>query len=375
MLSVIQRSSETVAHYSREAARLVAQFERENPDEQRREPLIHTAEWFLNCHGVWAESSIRIFALALAQEIEGMLEYDSFPADSREGQLLWHLKYDRPASVKKVAKSKKGEVAHQKTVATKKRKAGTKKRRKRRKSLPMKELRSLVTYFRSRRDEFSHWIAGYVMIASRLGWRPGEIVNLQREGSLLRAAAEKRTNNRGLTDACEIGIDAYIEKACLIKSVSLASELDRWIADARRWEAHYGGLAKLLDNINGRLATASKNCAIRRVCSYTFRHFAISCMKASKFSCQEIAVIINHASDRTATEHYGKRQHGVKRPKKILCFDRLRLLLVRNQVRSFSRPAVSAEAPSMDEMHQTRELEKADEKLAVETGSVWQFSC
>ena len=378
MLSVIQRSSSTVAFYSREAARLVDQFERANPDEQRRQPLIATAEWFLNSSGTFAGSSIRVFALALDQEIRGMLEYDSFDPDSKHGQILHRLKNDRPDSNKKEKKAEKSKkVAHQKKVAAKKKKAATKKRKKRRKSLPMNELRDLVRYFRSREDEFSLWIVGYIIVASRLGWRPGEIVNLQRDSSLLRAGAEKHTNNRGLTDTCEVDISAYFERARLIRSAPLASLIDRWIADARRWEAYYGGQKKLLANINGRLATASKHCEIKRVCTYTFRHFAISCMKASKFTCTEIAVIINHASDRTAAEHYGKRQHGVRRPKKMLRFDRLRVPLVRNLARPFDRPSVSAKAPemkpAMKELSTACRFEEADEKT-IETETVPQFS-
>lgn len=338
MLSVIKRSSQTFAHYSSEAVRLIAQFQNENPDaDPRRLPIVQTAEWCLGSHGRWSEGTIRIYALALEQEMKTLLEYDTFDPDSREGQILKRLKQDRPASIKKAkqlekeelaaryssevaglieqfhhehpdadprklpilhaaewflnspgrwtaqpvkvyalalkqeiegllefdsfdpgspegqilqrlecapptplkkAKTKKAKaVAHQKKVAAKKKKAATvKKRKKRRKSLPMKELRKLVRYFRSRDDEFSHWIVGYIIFASRVGWRPGEIINLQRDGNLIRAAAEKHTNNRGLTDTCEIDIGAYIEKAHLIRSNSLALEIDRWIGDARKWK-------------------------------------------------------------------------------------------------------------------------------------------
>jgi hypothetical protein len=332
-----QRSAETIADYQREAGRLVAQYMRENPEEEPRDPLIQTGFWFLNSPGRWADSSIRIFALALQQEIEGMLEYDTFDPDSREAHLLRRLKKDRPASIKKIAKSKKAkEVSHQKKVAAKKMKTAAKKKE-RRKSLPMRELRALVRHFRSMDDDFSLWIAGYIVIASRLGWRPGEILDLRREGSFIRAGAEKFTNGRGLTDTCEIDIGAYFERSRLIKRACLASELNRWIADIRKWEAYYGGRPELQDNINSRLATACENCEIERVCTYTFRHVAISCMKASGFTCAEIAVIINHASDRTATEHYGKRRHGIKRAKKMLRFDQSRLPLVRIRARRFDR--------------------------------------
>lgn len=363
---------EAVARYSSEAIALIAQFQREHPDaDQRQLPILQTAEWFLDSPGRWAAKSVKVYALALEQEIESLLEFDTFDPDSREGRILQRLKNNRPAPLKQAKKTgKEKAVAHQNKIAAKKKKASAKKRKRRRKSLPMKELRELVRYFRSREDEFSRWIAGYIKFASRLGWRPGEIINLQREGHLIRAAAEKNTNNRGLTDTCEVDIGAYFEKALLIKSASLASMIDRWIADARKWEAYYGGQAKLLANINGRLATASKKVAIKRVCTYTFRHFAISCMKASKFTCAEIAVIINHASDRTATEHYGKRQHGVKRPKKMLRFDRLRVPLVRSLARPFDRPSVSDRQPKKE----MQPFSRLEETVAIETEWASQFS-
>ncbi|MVT54250.1 hypothetical protein GPL17_27725 [Bradyrhizobium yuanmingense] len=365
------KKEELAAHYSSEVAGLMEQFQHEHPDaDPRKLPILHAAEWFLNSPGRWTAEPVKVYALALKQEIEGLLEFDSFDPDSPEGQILHRLECAPPAPLKRAKTKKARAVAHQKKVVARKKNAATvKKRKKRRKSLPMKELRELVRYFRSRDDEFSHWIVGYIIFASRLGWRPGEIINLQREGDLIRAAAEKHTNNRGLADTCEVNIGAYIEKAHLITSNSLALEIDRWIGNARKWEAYYGGKKKLLSNINSRLATASKGCKIRRVCTYTFRHLAISCMKASKFTRAEIAVIINHASDRTASEHYGKRQHGVKRPKKILRFNELRLPLVRNLAREFKRPSVP-EKKSAANAH----APFGQEALIMEAETAWRPS-
>jgi integrase len=238
-------------------------------------------------------------------------------------------------------KTKKGDIKSKSKSQGKK----TKQRQKYRKSMKVAELRRLIEYFRDRVAGFSRWIAGYIIVASRLGWRPGEMLMLQREGHFLRATAEKHTNGRGLTDTCEINIGAYCERSRLFKSLSLTSEFDKWIADTRKWESYYGGLAGLQDNINARLATACKNRKIKRVCTYTFRHFAISCMKASGFSSAEIAVIVNHASDRTAGEHYGRRRHGFKRAKKMLRFDHARLPLVRAKARKFDRSAALSVKP------------------------------
>jgi hypothetical protein len=330
-----QRTAEAIAAYERETSRLVAQYQRENPNEAPWSPLLQTVHWFLNGHARWAGHTIELYANALEQEVGRMLEFDTFDPRSEEALLLRRLKTDRPSPITKTKTSKKSkQVAHQKKVAAK-----TNKKKKPRKSIPVTELRDLVRYFRSREDVFSNWIAGYIILASRLGWRPGEMLMLQREGHFLRAGAEKHTNGRGLMDTCEIDIGAYFERSRLFKNVSLASEFDKWVADTRKWEAHYGGKTKLLDNINAHLARACEKRKIKRTCTYTFRHFAISCLKASGFSRAEIAVIVNHAADGTAAEHYGKRRDGFKRAKKILRFDIARLLLVRRTARKFDRSA------------------------------------
>jgi len=194
-----------------------------------------------------------------------------------------------------------------------------------RKSIPLRELRALVGYFRGRADGFSLWIVGYILVASRLGWRPGEIVSLRREGNFLRASAEKHTNGRGLADTCEVDISAYPKW--------LIDRLDQWISATKKWEERYGGLWNVRSVMNERLATASDALGIERVSTYTFRHFAIACMKQSGFSKSEIAVIINHASNRTATEKYGKAREGIKRAKKMLRFNEERLQLVRDPPR------------------------------------------
>ena len=333
-----QRSSETIADYQHEANRLVGQYLREPFKDE--EPILYdrallgAANWFLKSHERWSKSTIRRFAAALHQEVEVLVfagEFDDSPAQG-EKSLLWRLKHDRPRPAPEVQKSKKRkEVAHQKRAATKKM------RKKPRKSIPLKELRSLVEFFRLKADSFSLWIVGYILIASRLGWRPGETIALQRDGNFIRAPAEKCSNDRGLTDTCETDISVYVERLRLFKKQSLLSQLDKWIADTRKWEAYYGGRAELRDNLNARLATACKKLKIKRVCAYTFRHFAISCMKASGFSRLEIAAIINHATDRTASEHYGRRRYGRKRAKKMLGYDPARLLLVRNEARIFKR--------------------------------------
>ena len=122
------------------------------------------------------------------------------------------------------------------------------KRRKPRKSVRNDELRRLIQYFTTMADAFSLWIAGCFLIASRIGWRPGEIILMHRQGNFLRAPAEKNTNGRGLSDTCEVDISAYPSW--------LIVRIDKWIDNIVRWEGRYGGLWNLRSAMNSRLATA-----------------------------------------------------------------------------------------------------------------------
>jgi len=336
------RSDPTTARYQFDAIKLIGQYCRENPAEVCDAPyesrVLMAVEWFLKGgDGNWSGAYIRLIAAALSEQVE-MLLLMGLLIDNPEPEksLLWKLKHKRPKPAEKTKQStKEQQLAHQKKVATKRKK----KKKAARKSIQVRELRALIRYFRSTKDDFSHWIVGYIILATRLGWRPGEILGLERVGHILRASAQKRGNQRGLTATCEIDISAYCEKSAIFKTKNLVSEIDKWIADIPRWKTCYRGLSNLQDNINGRLATACQKCKFRRVCTYTFRHFAISCMKKSGFSRAEIAVLVNHATDRTAGEHYGRRRHGIKRPKKMLRFDRARLELVREKPRRWTKDA------------------------------------
>jgi integrase len=322
-----QTSPETIAVYERDATKFVRQYSLEEkvddcdmPYESR---LGLAVAWFLSSHGRWSKSYIRRIAAALHQRVQTLvrMELINDNPDDPEKSLLRALKKSRPDPAKKTSK-----VGKKNKTTNKKKK---KQRKKVRKSLKLTELRLLIEYFRLNADGFSLWIVGYLLIASRIGWRPGETVRLRREGNFLRAKAEKHGNGRGLTDTCEVDISAYPDW--------LIAKLDQWIAGIGKWEERYEGLWNLRTVMNGRLATACRALGIPRVSTYTLRHFAVACMKRSGFSQSEIAVLVNHASNRTATEKYGKGRGGIKRAKKMLRFQAWRLNLVRDRARQFGK--------------------------------------
>jgi integrase len=316
-------SAATLATYNRDADRFVAQYCREVEEDPSEIPyetrLVLTARWFLESHGRWSKAHVVRTALALSWRL-GLLVRQEMVDDpgGPEKSLLSRLKNDRPAAHDSRKGKEKIDCSSSKKF-----------RRSVRKSAQNAELRRLINFFREQGDAFSLWIAGYLQIASRIGWRPGEVVALRREGRYLHAPAEKNTNGRGLTPCCEVIISSY--------PTSVASRIDQWILETAKWAELYDGEWYLRRVINGRLARACDRLGIKSISTATLRHFAIACMKASKFSPAEIAVLVNHKSSKTAAERYGKARTGFRRAKKMLRFQEEKLLLVRDKARPYTK--------------------------------------
>ena len=234
MFAEPQTSDRTLAVYDADAIKFIGQYCRENEpdacDIDYESLVVLAVRWFLNSHGRWSKVHIRRTANALYNRVELLVNMELIDDGQRQSEksLLWKLKNRRPEPAGKSNK-----------------RASKEKRKGYRKSVKPEELRQIIKYFRRKGDGFSHWIAGYLLIASRIGWRPGEIVVLRREGNFLRAKAEKHSNGRGLTDTCEVDISAYPQW--------LIARLDQWIADIGKWEEKYEGLWNLRTVMNGRL--------------------------------------------------------------------------------------------------------------------------
>lgn len=313
------RSIQTMATYSAEARSFVRRHCADSWLNTAGVPyevqLAAAVAAFLESHDRWSKSHIRRLAAALLQEVERLIACELFSEQPawRGVPLVKALMENRP---RPVTPGKSG---------------CSDSKRPPRKSLKNAELRRLVRHFSSRPDRFGRWIAGYLLIASRIGWRPGEVVAIKREGDFLRAPAEKHTNGRGLEGTCEVNVGAYPQ--------TFYRMIDAWIADIEEFEDRYGGKWNVRSAMNERISNACEFLGIPRVCTNTLRHFAIASMKRSGFSQSEIAVLVNHASNRTASERYGKGRQGIKRAKKLLGFNKERLEKVRDKARKFDRSA------------------------------------
>ena len=301
------RSDATFALYNDDAVKFVRQFTRESErddlvDLAQTDCIVAATKWFLNGHGRWSQAHIRRVAAALGQQIEQLGQCELI-ALSQARALLDGLKNARPQSKRQ--------------------------RRRSAKSIKLADLRRLIGFFRDQGDHLNVWIAGYLQIASRLGWRPGEMFSVWIKDNYLCAFAEKHTNERSLCDICKIGLHAYPRR--------LIEKLAAWIAETGELANERGGRWKFRDLVKKRIVRACDKLGIRPVSLYTLRHVAIASMKKCGLTPEQIAVIVNHAATRTATERYGKARTGTRRAKKLFRIEPALLARVRKTARRHGR--------------------------------------
>ena len=217
------QSDATYRVYNHDAIMRVGQFLRESErddlvDMAQEDCIVAAVQWFLDGHGRWSKAYIRRTAACFSQQIEQLGQCELIPA-SQARALLDALKNGRPRSKRQQRRSAK--------------------------SMKLADLRRLIAFFRDHGERLNVWIAGYLQIASRIGWRPGEIMSMWLNGNYLRASAEKHTNERGLCDICEIGLHEYPRR--------LIKKLAAWIAETGELANERGGRWKLRDLVKKRI--------------------------------------------------------------------------------------------------------------------------
>lgn len=148
------------------------------------------------------------------------------------------------------------------------------------------------------------WIA-----ANRLvGLRPSEWRNVVlKEGNsiILEVGNGKHTNGRANGEFRHIDITDLSKNELVIikRQLKLASKFATTVAD---WNAYYGGVRQAIYRIARRIQGDQR----KYLSFYSTRHQFSADAKASGMSKAEVAALMGHASDKTATSHYGKKKHG-----------------------------------------------------------------
>ncbi len=96
---------------------------------------------------------------------------------------------------------------------------------------------------------------------------------------------------------------------CDLRSIRQAAEFSHLMANVKAndlYETYYESCKRLLYRLNVRLGKGGR----KHIQLYSSRHIFTSNAKA-RYTVGEVGALMGHATDRTATSHYGKRRHGV----------------------------------------------------------------
>jgi len=138
--------------------------------------------------------------------------------------------------------------------------------------------------------------------------QPIEGISLQPPVVKVRNA--KATNGRSFGEYRYIGLSQLVENDLrwVLMAVGYCANPTDKDGRAIKFDDYYDHLRKRIYSIGLRLFPRSK----KRVTLYSARHQLIANLKASGYTLPDIACIVGHGNDVTATEYYGKKRVGIK---------------------------------------------------------------
>lgn len=169
-------------------------------------------------------------------------------------------------------------------------------------------------------DRWSRLILSYFETILAVGVRPIEISqstyhdehdNYDGDGPVLVVKNAKATNGRSFGEFRYIGLSDLSEKQ--INYIKLST---LWTQKGITPDNEPVELKELYEKIRFRYRYLVKKLFPKlkyNISLYSCRHQCIADLKAAGYSLVEIAVIVGHGNDVTATEHYGKKRFGIKR--------------------------------------------------------------
>lgn len=139
-------------------------------------------------------------------------------------------------------------------------------------------------------------------------WHDNPISGVDLTPPILRVKNAKSTNGRSFDQYRYIGLSRLSEKQILYVKIALTFAHNPTTIDGNEipWEVFYKRMRSRLLTITTNLFPRAK----RNISLYSTRHQLIADLKASGISLPEIALIVGHGNDLTASEHYGKKNCG-----------------------------------------------------------------
>lgn len=177
------------------------------------------------------------------------------------------------------------------------------------KRISINELGELAKYAKSIKGKWMKpamlWMTANLIVGLRpCEWRSAYIE--QSEGHTIMVIKNaKNTNGRSHGELRHIELSQLKrEELCLVMLQLNATKL--FATNDVEWNKYYLGVRKAIYKITRGLLPAKRKYATL----YTSRHQFAADAKSSGMSKVEVAALMGHATDETATMHYGKKKHG-----------------------------------------------------------------
>lgn len=185
------------------------------------------------------------------------------------------------------------------------------------KHVPQAKLDTLLNYLRSKEHKSDYLaLANWIEVGILTGVRPCEWANArlgEYEGGLaLFIQNAKTTNGRGNGKERVLILSNITENETIL--------IQQHIADYAQLRSQKGSAEILVKHMSDILYRANLQLfgkEKKRITLYSARHQFSADAKNNR-SKKEVAALMGHSNDATATEHYGKRQHGKRSGSVIL---------------------------------------------------------
>ena len=178
----------------------------------------------------------------------------------------------------------------------------------RQKSLPPADMASLVGRLRRRRSRYAAPLMTYFVAAGVTGLRPGEWPGAAWDETsqtlIVRNAKHDDQRAHGPTRTIDLS-DQSTEILAMVEAWL------GWVAGECRqgtYASSMEAMQKLLYRVSRALWPARETYPML----YSTRHQSVANWKRASLSQEVMAALLGHASDRTASEHYGRRAAGAK---------------------------------------------------------------
>lgn len=128
-------------------------------------------------------------------------------------------------------------------------------------------------------------------------------------GPVLKVKNGKASNGRSFGDYRYLGLNELSAKQILFIKLALSYAKDRKDEFGKVLEqaVHYKRLSTKMYEVTKQLWPRKK----KRPTLYSFRHQLIANLKHAGYTLVEIALVVGHGNDVTASEHYGRKRNGI----------------------------------------------------------------